>query len=224
MNITPHTPNINPTMSSREIAELCEKQHKHILRDIEKMLQDIAEPKFGPRDFEATYIDSRGKEQREMRLPKDLTLTLVSGYRADLRYRIIKRMDELETNLIPQNYPDALRLAAQQAEQIEEMMPKAAAMDLLEGSEGSQIPRVAAKVLEQAERKFFKWLHANSWAYRQGKIWVGYSEKIKQGYLEHEPRTYTVQETGEERTAVQLKITPKGMARLAQIFAKGSPA
>ena len=35
------------TMSSREIAELCEKRHDHVLRDIEKMLQDIGDPKFG---------------------------------------------------------------------------------------------------------------------------------------------------------------------------------
>ena len=70
----------NFTMSSREIAHLCEKQHKHILRDIEKMIQDIGGSRFGPSDFEATYIDTRGKSQREIRLPKDLTVTLITGY------------------------------------------------------------------------------------------------------------------------------------------------
>jgi hypothetical protein len=58
----------------------CEKQHKNILRDIENMIQDIAGSRFGLSDFEATYIDSRGKSQREIRLPKDLTVTLITGY------------------------------------------------------------------------------------------------------------------------------------------------
>lgn len=47
----------HPTMSSREIAELCEKRHDHVLRDIEMMLQDIADPKFGVSDFVSSYIE-----------------------------------------------------------------------------------------------------------------------------------------------------------------------
>jgi phage regulator Rha-like protein len=67
-------------MSSREIAHLCEKQHNNVLRDIEKMIQDIPALRFEQRDFEAPYIDNRGKYQREIRLPKDLTVTLITGY------------------------------------------------------------------------------------------------------------------------------------------------
>jgi phage regulator Rha-like protein len=67
------------TMSSREIAHLCEKRHDNILRDIEKMLQGLADLRFEVSDFEATYIDSRGKSQREIRLPRDLTVTLITG-------------------------------------------------------------------------------------------------------------------------------------------------
>jgi phage regulator Rha-like protein len=47
------------TMSSREIAHLCEKQHKHILRDIEKMLQDIAGLRFEPSNFLSSYTDNQ---------------------------------------------------------------------------------------------------------------------------------------------------------------------
>lgn len=82
------------TMSSREIAEVCGKQHQHVKRDIEKMLNDIESgdaSKFGH-----TYYDSQNREQTEYRLPKDLTMTLITGYRADLRYKVIKRLEELE--------------------------------------------------------------------------------------------------------------------------------
>jgi phage regulator Rha-like protein len=89
------------TMSSREIAHLCERQHKHILRDIEKMLQDIADPKFGVSNFLSSYTDSTGRKLKEYRLPKDLTVTLITGYRADLRYRVVKRLEELESQSRP---------------------------------------------------------------------------------------------------------------------------
>jgi hypothetical protein len=71
------------TMSSCEIAHLCEKQHKHVLRDIENMIQDIAGPKFGLSDFLSSYTDSTGRKLKEYRLPKDLTVTLITGYRAE---------------------------------------------------------------------------------------------------------------------------------------------
>lgn len=40
--------------------ELCEKRHDHVLRDIEKMLQDIGHPKFGASSFEAEYTTANG--------------------------------------------------------------------------------------------------------------------------------------------------------------------
>jgi Rha family phage regulatory protein len=89
------------TMSSREIAHLCKKRHDHILRDIEKMLQDINHPKFGAVDFEKQYQDAKGEWRIEYRLPKDLTVTLITGYRADLRYRMVKRLEDLESQSRP---------------------------------------------------------------------------------------------------------------------------
>jgi hypothetical protein len=67
-------------VSSREIAYLCEKQHKNVLRDIEQMLQDINHLRFGAVDFEKKYQDAKGEWRKEYRLPKDLTVTLITGY------------------------------------------------------------------------------------------------------------------------------------------------
>jgi phage regulator Rha-like protein len=49
----------NLTMTSREIADLVEKQHAHVMRDIRKMADDLGESNFGL----ATYTDKQGKEQ-----------------------------------------------------------------------------------------------------------------------------------------------------------------
>lgn len=219
----------NITMSSREIADLCEKRHGHVLRDIEQMLQDIAEPKFGLSDFLSSYTDSTGRSLKEYRLPKDLTVTLITGYRADLRYKVIKRLEELEagkpTFQVPQSFGDALRLAADQAEQIEAMKPKVAAIERLEASEGSVGIRVAAKVLGVPERKFTHWLHAHRWAFWQGKARQGYAERVKAGYVENVPEPYVCKVTGEDKVRFAFKITACGLAKLAEIFeASGAPA
>ncbi|WP_367159912.1 Rha family transcriptional regulator [Kozakia baliensis] len=85
-------------MSSREIAELTGKDHKHVRRDIEKMFVDIGEDgsKFG-----RIYHDAYGREQNEYALPQDLTYNLVAGYRSDLRLKIIRRWMELERGAVP---------------------------------------------------------------------------------------------------------------------------
>lgn len=81
------------TMSSREIADLCEKQHQHVKRDIETMCAGL---EINPSSFGRIYKDARNRGQTEFHLPKDLTLTLVAGYNVVLRKRIIDRWLELE--------------------------------------------------------------------------------------------------------------------------------
>ena len=151
----------NKTMSSREIAQLCNKRHDHVKRDIEVMLNQIELdiPKFG-----RIYSDSMNRQQTEYLLDKDLTITLVAGYNAQLRYRIVKRWQELEaqvsTPAIPQSYAEALQLAANQARQLELAKPKVMHYDnvverkgLLNATQVAQKVRLSAvamnKVLDE---------------------------------------------------------------------------
>lgn len=102
------------TMSSREIAALTGKNHNHVTRDIESMLEELG---LDVSSFGRIYLDSRNRKQKEAALPKDLTLTLVSGYNVKLRKRIIDRWIELEgqehpRHQIPQTLSEALRYAA----------------------------------------------------------------------------------------------------------------
>lgn len=110
------------TMSSREIAQLCEKQHAHVMRDIRNMLDELY-PNMDSLDFKGIFIIKNPETglTSEIRLPKRETMILVSGYRIDLRAKIIDRLEELENQVaqpkIPQSFSEALRLAAEQAEQ-----------------------------------------------------------------------------------------------------------
>ena len=89
-----HNNNHNKTMSSREIAELTGKEHKHVMRDIENLVEQgaIDRSKFGP----ISYKDSYGRDQPAYELDFDATMTLVTGYNAVLRAKVIKRWRELE--------------------------------------------------------------------------------------------------------------------------------
>lgn len=109
MNVLTFPTNKVISMSSREIAELCEKQHAHVMRDIKSMLEQLEEVEKG-------YLQNwrhpqNGQTYEEYLLPKDLTLTLIAGYNVKLRKRIIDRWQELESGLpaIPQTLPEALR-------------------------------------------------------------------------------------------------------------------
>ena len=82
------------SMSSREIAELTGKHHGHVLRDIKTLINQgaITESSFGM----SAYTDASGKSNPEYLLDFDATMTLVTGYNAVLRAKVIKRWRELE--------------------------------------------------------------------------------------------------------------------------------
>jgi Rha family phage regulatory protein len=84
------------TMSSREIAELTDKRHDNIMRDIRAMLVEL----HGESDllkFEGVYLGANNEQRPCFNLPKRETLILVSGYSVAMRAKIIDRWQELES-------------------------------------------------------------------------------------------------------------------------------
>lgn len=113
------------TMSSLQIAEITGKLHKHVMRDIRNLLeQGVSQSNFGLSSYEQEQPNGGTKKVSMYRLTKKGCLILASGYNAVLREKIIDRWAELEQQTqiggfkIPQSYSEALRLAADQAEQI----------------------------------------------------------------------------------------------------------
>lgn len=93
------------TMSSREIAELTGKRHPDVTRDIEKMLLELGED---ARSFAHIYLDSMNREQVEYHLDRELTETLLTGYSAVLRRKVIARWRELEFGKVQPAQPSAI--------------------------------------------------------------------------------------------------------------------
>ena len=112
------------TMSSREIAAITMKAHFNVVNDIKKMMSELEIDVLG---FQGIYIDAQNRQQVEYLLDKELTTTLITGYSIKLRHEVIKRWQELEgkqpeTQLaIPQNFAQAMRLAADLYEQNEQL-------------------------------------------------------------------------------------------------------
>lgn len=217
----------NQTMSSREIAELCDKNHFHVKRDIEMMCQQI---EIDISKFGGIYFDTSNRQQTEYRLDRDLTITLVSGYNAKLRYRIVQRWQALEANtnapVIPTTLSEALRLAADQADLLEHQQarlalaePKAAALDIIDSAIGSFNVRDTAKTLCIPQTKFIDWCLAHDWLYRdtRNKLQMS-SVRMKQGFMEQRSVTYRGSK-GETCATMQPLFTPKGLTHLARIFA-----
>ena len=236
-NVLAQAVNDGLTMSSREIAEICGKRHTHVLRDIDKMLAEIDRPKFGSVDLEHFYTDSKGETRREYLLPKDLTVTLITGYRADLRYKVVKRLEELEhqkSTVVLPDFTNPAIAARAWADVVDEVQVKAAEVLQLEGVVEEQKPTVdaydriakadgsmcitdAAKALQMRPKDLFAFLRSNGWTYRRpGTKDIAYSSKTSAGLLVH--KVHTMQrDDGTEKVTTQVRVTPKGLARLAEI-------
>ncbi|WP_370931941.1 phage antirepressor KilAC domain-containing protein [Bartonella sp. DGB1] len=220
------------TMSSREIAKLCNKRHDNVMRDIKKMLEDL----YAEKDllkFEGIYFDKYKKQQKCYHLPKRECLILVSGYSTTLRAKIVDRWLELEqqpktTNIDEVlNNPDNLKTllldnvnkVIKLQEIVKEQEPKVKALEHLTRSDGLWCITDAAKVLEMRPKDLFRYLQSSGWIYRRGgsKNFIPYQNVLKSGLMDCSTTTVT-RADGSEFTTSQAKITSKGMVKLSESF------
>lgn len=210
-----------PAMSSLEIAGLCEKRHDHVMADIRTMLLqlNIQSP-----EFSGDYRDERGRSYPCFHLPKDLCLTLVSGYSVQLRKRIIDRWLELEQAnqlAVPQSLPEALRLAADMAEQkaaLEQKVradaPKVAFVDEYVDASGAKSLRETAKILKMPEKAMIDALIRDKALFRQSGNLLPYASRQRDGLFEVK--------TGKSdfgHAFTQTRVTPKGIRWIAERYA-----
>lgn len=219
------------TMSSREIAELTGKRHDHVMRDIRTMLVELHGEE-GIHSFGDTHTNEQnGQTYPIYRLPKRETMILVSGYSVQMRAKIIDRWQELEQQAaapaqvfsIPSTLPEALRLAAELEEQRAEAVaalaiaaPKAEALDRIATANGSLCLTDAAKELQVRPRDLIAWMSANKWIYKRAgsASWIAYQDRIQSGLLEHKSHIVVTADGG-ERIRDQVRVTPKGLTRIA---------
>ncbi len=226
--------NIAPalTMSSREIAELTGKRHADVMRDIRTMME-VLQQNADLRSVckSSTYIGENDQSYPQYELDKDTSLTLLLGYDVVARMRVVKRWQELEAQaapvvpvVVPRTLSQALRLAAEQAEQIEEQQaalaiaaPKAEFVDrYVEADSGAKGFRQVAKLLKANEHEFRAWLQDQKVMYRLGGEWTAYQNHIDAGRFV----VKTGVATNSEHAFNTTKFTPKGVQWIAGEWAK----
>lgn len=102
---------------------------------------------------------------------------------------------------------------------ISDMSPKVDGFDRIAHADGSMCITDAAKALQMRPKDLFAYLDQNGWTYKRtgSSHRVGYQTKTTQGLLEHKTTT-VLQADGTERIKEQVRVTPKGLTKLAIIF------
>ena len=232
---------IKETMSSLQIAEITEKRHDAVLRDIRGLLEQGV----GAHNFvESSYKNVQNKELPCFILTKKGCLILASGYNALLREKIINRWEQLELEhrsggfQIPQTLSEALLLAAQQTQELEEAQKqlelKEQTIHAQEGVIKSQAPKVEYydDVLSSTSTytvtqiaKEFGWgaetlnrkLHEKGVQYKQNGQWLLYAKYQNKGYTKTITRIHTGT-TGTTHTSQLTVWTESGRQFIHTLF------
>lgn len=227
--------------NSRDVAVFFGKEHRGVLRDIDNLI--ASEPELGLHNFvHGSYkLQSTGDQlHRCFDLNRDGFTLLAMGFTGSRalkwKLRYIAAFNAMEAELRSQpavdpftllNDPSAMRgLLLTYTEKVltleshvADLLPKADALGRIAESEGSFCITDAAKTLQVQPKALFSFLRSHRWVYtRAGSSQeVAYQDKLASGLLEHKTTTVT-RSDGSEKTVTQVRVTPKGLARLAQEF------
>lgn len=176
--------------TSMKVAEVFGKQHKVVLRAIEDKIQSAQNYADYKKMFEAsTYTDSRGREQKVFFMNRDGFTFIAFGFTGkaadQFKLKYISAFNSMETQIrtgyaIPGSYAEALKLAANQAEKIEQQKqtiaiqaPKALFADAVATSHTSILIGDLAKLIRQngvdiGQNRLFGWLRDNGYLIGSG--------------------------------------------------------
>ncbi|MEN7460408.1 phage antirepressor KilAC domain-containing protein [Pantoea dispersa] len=184
-----------PVITSIEIAELVGKRHDNVKRTIESLAergtitfpQSEEKPTVGRPVLLYVFEGEQGKRD---------SIVVVAQLSPEFTARLVDRWQELESAItrpvqIPQTLPEALRLAADLAEQKTELesrlaiaAPKVEFVDRYVTASGSMTFRQVAKLLEAKEPEFRLFLIENHIMYRLNGALTPYHQHTEAGRFE----------------------------------------
>lgn len=179
--------NGKPVVSSRQIAENFDKNHRDVLRAVDNLKEDVRN--FAQMFFESTEADSYGREQRTYLMNRDGFTLLAMGFtgKAALEWKLkyIAAFNEMEKKLTEQPQltrsqllATALIVAHEELEekdkQIAELTPKGVFADAVSASSQSILVGELAKLLSQnginiGQNRLFAWLRENGYLIKDRK-------------------------------------------------------
>lgn len=208
------------TMSSREIADLVESRHDSVKRTIER-LQDKGLIQLTPMVEVKNHL---GQIVTEYQLIKRDTYVVVAQLSPEFTARLVDRWQELENQQmpqIPQTLSEALRLAADQAEQIErqnllleQQRPKVEFVQRYVEVGTTKSLRETAKILRVPERAMIDCLVDDGLLFRQSGNLLPYQKYHAKGLFDVKTGT-----TEHGHNYTQTRVTSKGIEYIASRYA-----
>lgn len=232
-------------VGSREVANLVEKRHDHLYRDITgyiKILEKSTDPKIGVSDFfiPSTYKDSTGRTLPCYLLTKkgcDMVANKLTGEKGVLftaaYVTAFEKMREKMAFEFPKDYPSALRaladaeekrlaLAAEneaQRQVIADFQPIKQYVDTILSSNGVMATSQIAADYDISARKLNKILHEEGIQRNVGGQWILYQKYMGKGYTKSETIPITHSD-GTPGTKMFTKWTQKGRLLIHEILTK----
>lgn len=209
------------------VAEVFNKSHNKVMRDVRVQLDKlkaVGEKEFSLSNFgQSKYTNERGREYTKYLLTEDAFTLVTMSYNTDeaMKFKVkyineFNRMKELigsENSRLPSSFAEALRLAADQHEQIEEMKPKVESFKMFIDGSNYQKMNDVAKSLGYGRNKLFAFLRSQKVLMKDN---VPYQRFIESGY-------FVVKETSIERYGriynnPQTYVTSKGVDYIGKML------
>lgn len=206
------------TMSSLEIAELVGKRHDNVRRTVESLLEKnvIQLPQL------EEVINHLGQSVTQYRVGKRDSYIIVAQLSPKFTAKLVDRWQELEAGQVPKTLSGALRLAADQAEQIERQQaalaiaaPKVEFVDRYVDASGLKGFREVCKLLGANENRFREFLLDRQIMYRLAGKLMPMAQHMNAGRFEVKTGT-----ADNGRSFNEAKYTAKGVNWIAGEWAK----
>ena len=218
------------TMSSREIAQLCQKPHDNVLKLIRSLIDGGIVKSTTPHQY---MHPQNGQWYTEFLSDKRDSLVVVARLSPEFTAAVIDRWQELEaqnnTPALPnfadpvqaaRAWADAMERQQQAIAQVAELQPKAQALDAITHAKGNSNIRDTAKALGAKQSDFISWCLKHGWLYRDDcERLKAYANRIQQGFMDQKSVLYRGSDST-ERATMQPMFTPKGLTHLAKIYTR----
>lgn len=217
------TSSVLPTMSSLEISRLLESRHSDVCTTIDRLVKRGAIAGYAAVPY--THPQN-GQQYHQYHINKRDSYVVVAQLSPEFTARLVDRWQELENAApaVPQSLPEALRLAADMAEQnaaleqkVQADAPKVAFVDNYVDASGSKSLRETAKVLNMPEKAMIDALVRDKVLFRM----PGKSGNLMPHALKQREGLFSVK-TGTSdfgHAYTQTRVTPRGIQWIADRYA-----
>lgn len=242
-NVVYKTNKGTPVTDSLKVAQVFGRLHKNVIRSIREINMSANLLANQQTFCETSYRDTQGKEQPLFLMTREWFCALVmrwNGEKAnqfkmafiDLFSKMEQAIRQMQpsTPAVPQTFAEALRLAANQAEQIEAQQkqleaqaPKVLFAQSVETSSSSILIGELAKLMKQngvdiGEKRLFNWLRENEYLCSFGSRYNQPSQKAMDMGLFEMKKTTITKPNGDVMVATTTKVTGKGQVYFINKF------